>query len=125
MSHESDHDDTRTLSDDHLKALGLQPVKSWVKRAETPKARRNRRHRERAAAAGIRQLSVRVPDAAREPVRMLCQRLCRGELDAGRLAEVADPAAKTRRRTGIRPRGVVAGWLAGLATGLMLAWLLI
>jgi hypothetical protein len=67
-------------SDADLRALGLEPTRAWVRQRESGKALRNRRHREKAAAHGRRQLSITVPDEARDTVRQVCQALCREHL---------------------------------------------
>lgn len=39
-------------SDEELRSLGLEPVKSWVRKSSTGKSARNRRHRAKALASG-------------------------------------------------------------------------
>jgi hypothetical protein len=67
-------------SDDELRAMGLEPRQAWVRSEATGKALRNRRSREKAAAQGRRQISIAVPDEARETVRTICQQLCAEQL---------------------------------------------
>jgi hypothetical protein len=82
--------------DEELRAMGLEPRQAWIRSEPTGKAQRNRRAREKAEAQGRRQISIAVPDDARETVRTICHQLCAKELSSTELM-VALQQSKTQQ----------------------------
>ena len=93
-------------SDDELRAMGLEPRQAWVRSEATGKALRNRRSREKAAARGRRQISIAVPDQARETVRTICQQLCAEELSTEDLTAALQRADRQESQTLNAPNSV-------------------
>ena len=93
-------------SDDELRAMGLEPRQAWVRSEATGKALRNRRSREKAAAQGRRQISIAVPDQARETVRTICQQLCAEELSTEDLTAALQRADRQESQTLNAPNSV-------------------
>jgi hypothetical protein len=79
--------------------MGLEPRQAWIRREATGKARRNKRSREKAAAQGRRQISIAVPDQARETVRTICRQLCAEELSTEDLTAALQRADRQRSQT--------------------------
>lgn len=81
-------------TDQELRALGLEPRQAWVRASsQTNKGARNRRHREKAARQGQRQVSVMVPDHHRETVKKFCKALCSQEVHNADIATVLKQVA--------------------------------
>lgn len=57
------------MSDDALSAAGLKRINAYVRQEESANAARVRRAREKAATAGVQQLNVFAPAAAREVIK--------------------------------------------------------
>lgn len=57
------------LSNDALQAAGLKRVSAYVRQEESANAARVRKAREKAATAGVQQLNVVAPAAAREVIK--------------------------------------------------------
>lgn len=57
------------LSEDALSAAGLKRISAYVRQEESANASRVRRAREKAATAGVQQLNVVAPAAAREVIK--------------------------------------------------------
>ena len=93
-------------SDNDLRAMGLEPRQAWIRSEATGKALRNKRSREKAAAQGRRQISITVPDEARETVRTICQQLCAEELSTAVLTEVLKHSERQQSRTLGAPESV-------------------
>lgn len=121
-------------SDADLRALGLEQTRAWVRKHESGKARRNRRHREKAASCGRRQLSVTVPEEARDIVRRICSELCSERLTTAEVQCLLPPKvpgqalnAEPGHKRPPRPQRVLsharitardlAAFVAGLAVG--------
>jgi len=93
-------------SDDELRAMGLEPRQAWVRSEAIGKAVRNRRSRDKAAAQGRRQISIPVPDEARETVRTICQQLCGEELGTDDLTAALRRTERKQHRTPTAPEDV-------------------
>lgn len=91
------------LSDNALSAAGLKRISAYVRREESANAARVRRTREKAATAGVQQLNVVAPAAAREVIKKVAADLRDGcdmrlalEQALSAEAQKADPLAVVR-----------------------------
>ena len=96
-------------SDDDLRGMGLEPRQAWIRSEATGKALRNKRSREKAAAEGRRQISIAVPDHARETVRTICQQLCAEELSNEDLTTALQRADRQQGHRSSAPDGASPG----------------
>jgi FlaA1/EpsC-like NDP-sugar epimerase len=106
MTESKDETTIEPPSDDDLRAMGLEPRQAWIRSEATGKALRNKHSREKAAAQGRRQISIAVPDQARETVRTICQQLCAEELSTADLTELLQRAERQQSRTLGAPESV-------------------
>jgi|SRR5690554_389152 len=89
-------DANRVLSDEELKASGLQPVKAYVRTKAGKAAERQQRWREKKEAEGFKQTNVQVPEEHQETIREIARKLREGEPLEG--LSVTKPAPKTEEK---------------------------
>lgn len=72
-------DDQGVLSDDQLSAVGLRPIRAFVRSDASKNALRVKKHREKAAAEGLGQVNVVAPDEAKAALKAIAKRTAAGE----------------------------------------------
>lgn len=94
------------LTDAELEAGGLEPIRGWVRRPSTKNALRVRRHKEKRASDGVRQVNLMAPEGAHGALRALAA----AERARPGRAEQARAVVEVMERGGWRGR--LLGWLA-------------
>ena len=72
-------DPAAVLTDDQLEEGGLRQVRAFVRTRASRNALRVQKHREKAAAEGLRQVNVVAPEAARDALKAIAKRTAGGE----------------------------------------------
>lgn len=98
-------DAEQALSDEALEAGGLAPVKAWVRTRQSANAVRTQRHKEKLAAAGVRQLNLQAPEALHEALKEMAQAAREGrDWRAPALSDEARRVVEVMERGGVRAR---------------------
>lgn len=104
-------DTDKALSDDELKAGGLREVAAWVRTKQSKNALRLKRHWEKQAAAGVKQLNLPAPAEMHAPLKAMVKAAREGrDWRAAVLSDEARQVVQALERGGWKAR--LLRWLA-------------
>lgn len=74
----SDTEITNPISDNELESAGLIKTSAFIRSKKSKNALRVKKHKDKKAQDGIKQVNVEVPEHQKEAIKILAKELCKG-----------------------------------------------
>jgi len=86
--------DDKTLSDRALEEAGLVKTSAFVRTKKSKNALRVKKHKEKKAAKGIKQVNVEIPEASRDVFKEFAKKVTAGEISNAQIKQLIDKKEK-------------------------------